>query len=68
MYLHYLCVQNFIPVFQKVHEQDPQLFGAGAEVVMAAQCLRWSHLEIKKHPFNIVSSQLAATYMHGRFI
>ena len=35
----YLRVQNFIPVLQKVHEQDPQLLGAAAEIVMAAQCL-----------------------------
>lgn len=46
LYLRYLCVQHFVPVFQKVHELDPQLFGTRAKVVMAAQCLRRPHLEI----------------------
>lgn len=48
MYLRYLRVQHFVPVFQKVHEQDPQLFGAGAKVVLAAQCLCRPHLEINR--------------------
>lgn len=49
--LWYLSVQHFIPVFKKVHEKDPQLFGAGAKKMMAAQSLCRSHLEIKRIQF-----------------
>jgi len=47
----HLHVQHFIPVFQKVHEQDPQLLGAGAEVVMAAQGLGRPHLQTDRVPW-----------------
>lgn len=41
----YLCVQCFIPVFQEVHDQNPDLFCAGAQVMIAAQHLCGPHLE-----------------------
>lgn len=44
-------MQHFVPVLQQVHEQHPHLFGAGAEVVMAAQSLGRPHLENQHDTF-----------------
>lgn len=32
-------------MLQEVHEEDPELFGAGTKVMMDAQCFCGSHLE-----------------------
>lgn len=46
--LCYPRVQNFVAVHDEVHEQHPQLLSAGTQVVMAAERLRGSHLEINR--------------------
>lgn len=41
----YLSVQHFMSMLQEMHEEDPELFGAGTEVMMDAQGFCGSHLE-----------------------
>lgn len=43
----YLSAHRFMSVLQEVHEEDPELFGAGTKVMMDAQCFCGSHLEIQ---------------------
>lgn len=40
-----LSVQHFMPVLQEVHEEHPELFGAGTKAMMDAQRFCGSHLE-----------------------
>lgn len=40
----YLSVQHFVSMLQEMHEEDPELFGAGTEVMMDAQDFCGSHL------------------------
>lgn len=58
----YLSVHHLMSVLQEVHEEDPELFGAGTKVMMDAQCFCGSHLDI---PLQKNNEFTAASPFHG---